>query len=274
MSLRDVTREFREVPLVLIDEPALPSRSAMDEEKLDELARSIREIGLQQPIILARVGERFEVVAGHRRRIASGRAGLIAVPSIVYPSRTDALDAVQFAENRHREELNPADEALWFTELLEQKCSGDIEQLCGLVGETLNYVNGRLELFSGDPDVFGALREGRIRIGVAHELNKCPDAHYRRYYLDCAVRGGATIGTVAGWIAEWRTLFGSERPSAPAPSVTPVIVPQPSQDPHRCYVCGKSDPRFIPETILVHTHCKHAILEPLLDAAQQGGDRS
>ena len=274
MSLRDIVREFRELPIACIDEPALPSRSEMDEQKLDELTRSIREIGLQQPIIVARIGERFEVVAGHRRRIASGRAGLLTVPCIVYPSKVDALDAVQFAENRHREELNPADEAIWFAELLQQKCGGDIEQLCGLVGETLNYVDNRLALFGGDADVFEALRAGRIGIGVAHELNKCPDAHYRRYYLDCAVRGGATVSTVAGWVSEWRQNFGTDRP-APPPAPTPsVIVPQASHDPHRCYVCGKSDPRFIPETILVHTHCKHAILEPLLDAAQQGGDRS
>lgn len=268
MSLRDIDREFCELPLSLIDEPSLPSRSSMDEQQLDELTRSIREIGLQQPMIVARVGDRYEVIAGHRRRLACGRAGLIAAPCIVYPSKTEALDAVQYAENRHREELNPADEALWFSELLEQKCGGDIERLCGLVGETLNYVNNRLALFTGNPDVFDALRAGQIRIGVAHELNKCTNDEYRRYYLDCAVRGGATVSMVTGWIAQWKTLFGEARPAAPAASVSPVVVPTGAHDPHRCVICQKSDPRFIPELVSVHTHCRLAILEPLLQQGQ------
>ena len=264
MSLREIVREFRELPIGLIDEPALPSRSQMDATALEELTASIRDIGLQQPIIVARVDERYEVVAGHRRRVASGRAGLVTMPCIVYPSRTDALDAVQFAENRHREDLNPADEALWFSELLEHKCGGDIEKLCGIVGATQNYVDGRLALFAGDQDVFEALRAGRIRIGVAHELNKCPDGHYRRYFLDCAVRGGSTISVVAGWIAEWRQTFGDQRPQPPIQAVDRVIVPQGAHDPFKCYVCGRSDPRYMPESITVHTHCKIAILDQVL----------
>ncbi|HLZ44400.1 MAG TPA: ParB/RepB/Spo0J family partition protein [Gemmatimonadales bacterium] len=264
MSVAALVREFKELPISLIDEPRLPSRSAMDDEKLNDLIHSIRVNGLLQPMIVARVADRFEVIAGHRRRIACGRAGLVTAPCIIYPTRDDALDAIQFAENRHREDLSAADEAIWFSELLEQKCGGEIEKLCGLVGEKESYVNNRLALFSGDPDVFAALQRGLIKIGVAHELNKCPDERYRRYYLDCAIRGGATNALVAGWIQEWRTLFGSpQAPAAPALASEPGI-PDAPHNPFTCEVCGKADNVHLIRQINVHQHCKLAILDPLL----------
>jgi len=268
MTLLQVTREFRELPIALIDEPALPSRSSMDEERMHDLVASIRVNGLLQPIAVARVGERYEVIAGHRRRIACERAGLVSIPCLVYPSKDVDLTIVQAHENSKREDLNPADEAIWFDELLEHRCSGDIEKLCVLVGEKLSYVDNRLSLFRGDVKVFEALQAGLIKIGVAHELNKLPDAHYRFYYLQCAIRDGATVAAVTGWVTEWRNTFGILPPSSPPPAPAGQIVSGPTYDPHRCYLCEKSDPRFIPESIAVHTHCKLALLDPMLAASR------
>lgn len=268
MTIAAGTREFLDVPLALIDDPELPSRSAMDDAKLDALTESIRAIGLQQPLVLARVGDRFEVIAGHRRRIASARAGLSSVPAIVYPTKDVDTTVIQAHENSRREELNPADEAIWFSELLDRKCGGDIERLCALVGEKLSYVNNRLLLFHGDPDVFAALQRGDIKIGVAHELNTCPDAHYRRYYLDCAIKSGATITTVTGWITEFKQTMlaapqGTAAPVADAPGVPDAI-----HNPFTCEVCGRADQVHLIRQINVHQHCKMAILDPLLAHAR------
>jgi ParB family chromosome partitioning protein len=268
MTVVQVAREFRELPIASIDEPVLPSRSAMDDTKMDELVASIRANGLIQPITVARVGERYEVICGHRRRVASARAGLVTMPCIVYPSKDARLLALQAHENSRREDLNPADEALWFSDLLEQQCGGDIEQLCGLVNEKLSYVDNRLALFRGDPVVFAALQAGDIKIGVAHELNRLPDAQYRNYYLQQAIKNGATVAVVTGWVTDWKNMFTGLPASAPAPAAAAPIVPGPSYDPHRCYICGQSDHRFIPESIAVHTHCKLALLDPMLAASR------
>ncbi|HEV3059070.1 MAG TPA: ParB/RepB/Spo0J family partition protein [Vicinamibacterales bacterium] len=264
MNVASISREFKELPMSLIDEPTLASRSAMDDEKMVELVASIRAIGLIQPMSVARVGARFEVIAGHRRCIACRLAGLVSAPCIIYPSREDALDAIQFAENRHREDLSAADEAIWFSELLEKKCGGDIEQLCGLVGEKETYVNNRLLLFSGDPEVFAALQRGVIKIGVAHELNKCPDQKYRRYYLDCAIRGGATVALVVGWITEWKTLFGGPQPPTSDAAPSEQGIPDVPHNPFTCEICRRADNVHLIRQINVHQHCKMAILDPLL----------
>lgn len=271
MSVTSIPRSFEELPLELIDDPELPARTKMSDEKMEELVESIRVYGLQVPMVVARVGNRFEVIAGHRRRIACTLAGLVVVPCVVYASKHDELEAVKLLENTKREDLNPADEALWFRDLLDKRCNGDIEKLCGLVGEKVTYVDDRLALLRGGQDVFEALQRGDIKVGVAHELNKIPDPRYRAYYLDCAIRVGATRATVIGWVTEWKGMFGGPQPPAPPATEAPVIVPQPSYDPHRCYICGENDPRYIPEQIPIHTHCKLAILEPLLKSYRGDG---
>jgi ParB family chromosome partitioning protein len=266
VNLRDVPREFKELPLGLIDEPVLPSRSSMDETAMDELTASIRIDGLQQPMVVARVADRYEVIAGHRRRLACGRAGLVAAPCIIYPSKDAALVAVQFWENYGREELNAADEALWFSELLERDCGADVDVLCERLRKKRSYVEGRLLLFSGDKLVFEQLQAGKIPIGVAQELNRCSNERYRRYLLDSAIRGGATITVVKGWIQDWQR---SEQytPASPAAATdAPAPASLPAANPFTCECCGGTDNAHLIVWIPFHQHCKLAILDKVLAA--------
>lgn len=264
MNLRDVAREFKSVPLGLIDEPALPSRSTMDEQKLDELTTDIRAKGVLVPLNLARVGDRYQVVAGHRRWWAARRAGLSAVPAVIYPSLEAALEGVKYSENRYREELNPADEALWFSELLERDCGGDVDKLAEQLGEKRSYLEGRLLLFQGDELVFEALRKGEIKIGVASELNKCSQQTYRRYLLHQATIGGATVSVVRGWVQEWQNTQRAIEGLAPAASEPASIAPVPQTDFFRCVVCGETTDVYLMVPVNVHRHCKLAILDKLL----------
>ena len=266
MTIRDTPREFKEVPLGLIDDPALPSRSSMDDRAMDELVASVQAIGLQLPMILARVGERFEVVAGHRRRIACARAGLVAAASIVYPSKDAALIAVQYAENRFREELNPADEALLFAELIERDCGGDVDVLCTKIGEQRAYVEGRLVLLR-DADIFEALRSGKLHaIGVAQQLLRVTDALMRRYYLDAAIRGGATVAVTSGWVTQWQIDSAASRGDTPAPVAPPPSSAIPSMHYFTCAVCLGTDNVHEMQPINVHVYCQRAILDKLLAA--------
>lgn len=266
MSLRETRPEAREVPLTSILPPELPARSQMDETKLDELTANIARNGVIQRLIVVPVDGRYEVVAGHRRLLAATRAGLVVVPVDVYPSKDAALEAVKYAENRFREDMSAAEEAVYFAELLQRECENDIEKLAALVGEKVTYVDRRLQLFNGDRDVFDALMQRKINIGVALELNKIPAEDYRRYYLGHAIKSGATVTVVSGWVAEWKNMYERSLPppasSVPAPEVTIVS----TYDPHRCYLCGESDPRYIPEQLSVHTHCRLAILDKMLRA--------
>lgn len=264
MSLAQSPRAVQEIPIALIDAPALPSRTQMNDEKMDQLVDDIRRNGLLQPIIVARVEDRFRVVAGHRRRIACERAGVVAPLCIIYPDETSALDAIQHSENKNREELNPADEAIWFSELLESKCDGDVDVLCARLGEKRSYVEGRLLLFQGDMEVFDRLKRGLISIGVAQTLNKCPDELTRRAWLMNAIVGGATISVVNRWLMDWKraqALTGPQTEASPAPA---PAGPVPQSNFFRCYCCHGTDNVHMLQPVNIHTYCLQAIVDKLL----------
>jgi ParB/RepB/Spo0J family partition protein len=237
-----------------------------DEEKLGELANDILRRGLIEPLKVVAVADRFEVVDGYRRLLAVQRANIQFVEAFVYPTKEDALEGIKYAANAYREDMSPAEEAQFFYALYEGECEHDLERVAAMVSKKLSYVQNRIALLEGDDEVFLAVRDRTITLGVAAELNKLPDANWRRYFLGHAIRSGATLSVVSGWVMDWKTTHGG--PVAPA-SATPamsVIVPGPVYDPMRCYLCGKSDPRFIPEQLSFHTHCKHANLNPMVAA--------
>jgi len=266
MRLAELAREPLDVPIGLINPPALPARLGMDETKLDELTASIRAHGVLQRLILARDGERFEVIAGHRRFMAASRAGLVVVPADVYADKTSALEAAKYAENRFREEMSAAEEASYFSELLERDCDGDVDRLCELLGEKRSYVEGRVLLFQGDPLVLQRLAERAISIGIAHELNKLPDETFRRYLLHQAIVGGATQAVVRGWVMAWqqeqRQASGAPAPASAAAPTGPI----PETHFFRCAVCLEENDPHTMLPINVHSSCKHAILDKLLAA--------
>lgn len=247
-----------------VDAPELDARIGRDPEKLEELARDIARRGLIEPIKVFAKGDRFEVVDGFRRFLATRAAGLPTIEAFVYPSRTTALEGVKYAANAFREDMSPAEEAIMFFTLLRDECGGDIERLCALVNKKLSYVDNRLALVNGDELVFEAVKDRKVTLGVAAELNKIEAADYRRYYLEHAIKSGATVAVVSGWVTEYRSMYSTRVEStAPEPPAPGVVVPS-GFDPMRCAICGKSDSRFIPEAVSVHTHCKLAVLDPLL----------
>ena len=171
MTIATTKRDYRELPLGLLDPPRRPARAGMDKDSLAELARDIRLKGLLVPLIVCKHGERYEIVAGHRRSIACEKAGLVAAMCCVFDTYEAALEGVKFSENRFRADLTAAEEAIWFSELLEADAGGDVDKLCEQLGETRSYVESRLLLFHGDEAVFKALLEGKINLGIAQQLN-------------------------------------------------------------------------------------------------------
>jgi ParB/RepB/Spo0J family partition protein len=264
VSLAAIRRELRELPIGVIDEPALASRSAMDEQKLDELTESIRSLGLIMPLSVAPHGERYEVIAGHRRRLACARAGLLLVPCIVYPSKDAALEAIKYAENRFREELSPADEAIWFAELLERDAAGDVDTLCAQLGEKRGYVEGRLLLLTGDEEIFRALERGEIGVGVAQQLNRCAEQAHRRMLLYQARTGGATVAVVSGWIAEWKQIHAPANANVVLPAPLATGAPVAMTTFFTCALCGKDDNVHLMQPVNFHTYCRQAIFADML----------
>jgi len=261
---------LRELSLDQVDDPRAPARSAGGFGDLDELARSISQVGVIEPIVVAKRDGRYEVVAGHRRLLSARIAGLATVPCVIHESFKAAEEAVMLHENIHRADLNPVDEARFFSRLLP-RVDGDTERLAELLRERREHVEQRLALLEGDADVLAALERGAITLGVAGELNQYEHPPTRRAHLQLAEAGGAKTSMVREWRKEanrFHQLQLTGEPS-PAPAADPSpLSPPPS--PYRCYFCGSEEFVETMEPVYIHKPCKGLLRSALGERIRDG----
>src|SRR5215213_3712446 len=144
-------------------------RSTMDEGKIEELARSIRANGIIQPIVVRKVEDGYEIVAGERRWRASQRAGLLKVPVVIRDLADDRLLPVALIENIQREDLNPIEEAQAYRQLADDHHLTQ-EQIADSVGKDRSSVANYLRLLRLPTEVRNNLSAGALSMGHARAL--------------------------------------------------------------------------------------------------------
>jgi ParB family chromosome partitioning protein len=147
-------------------------RAAVDDAKLEELTRSIVSHGVIQPIVVHKVGDRFQIIAGERRWRAAKRAGLIRVPVVVKdvpPGRDQPLLEMALIENIQRENLNPIDEALAYRRLADDFQLKQ-EDIASAVGKDRASVANYLRLLKLPEEVRNEVASGRLSMGHARAL--------------------------------------------------------------------------------------------------------
>lgn len=172
-----------------IIEPLAAMRSDFDEGKLAELAASIKQNGLINPITVRKIGEKFEIIAGHRRFLASCRVPLGKIPCVVKQLTDDEAFSFRAHENLFREDINPVDEALFIGKLIGTDES-KIPAIARLVNRSENWIRDRLDILTY-PDYFlPPLKDGHISLGVAKSLAAIDDEYYRSMFFNQALRDG------------------------------------------------------------------------------------
>jgi ParB/RepB/Spo0J family partition protein len=251
---------YQDIDLSSLLEPRNPARESFDEAKLYELIESIKEVGILEPLIVQKEGSRFRIQAGHRRFVAGRAAGLRRFPCMMYLEGQGLGEAIKHHENKFREDLNCAEEARHFQNLLANDCGGDVDRLCALVRERRGYVEDRLLLIEGDPTVFQALSDSAISIGVASELNKVRDQARRIMYLEAAMQGGATVRVVRDWRMKGNAddlILGDVHLADDPNWFKPEAPALPSQ--MACYICESTDDSHDLDIMYVHRSCARAM---------------
>jgi ParB family chromosome partitioning protein len=144
-------------------------RSRFDDETLAELAASIREVGILQPIVVRRAGDGYEVVTGERRLRAAKLAGLATVPVVLRDSEDSDLLREALIENIHREDLNPIELAEAFRQLLDELGLKQ-EELAERVGVSRSHIANTIRLLALPLDVQQLLADDRLSAGHARAL--------------------------------------------------------------------------------------------------------
>ena len=147
-------------------------RLSVDDAKLEELTRSIASHGVIQPIVVRKVGDRFQIIAGERRWRAAKRAGLMRVPIVVKEvaaGREQSLLEMALIENIQRENLNPIDEALAYRRLVDDFQLKQ-EDIASAVGKDRASVANTLRLLKLPDEIRNEVASGRLSMGHARAL--------------------------------------------------------------------------------------------------------
>ena len=153
-------------------------RKNFDEEELEQLAESIKQEGLLQPILVRRDGVEYEIVAGERRWQACKRAGLEEIPSIVVELDDEQTLRVALIENLQRSDLNAIEEARGYKELMK---AGDLTQseVAEAVSKSRSSIANTLRLLDLPEEVQQLVYEGKISAGHARAVLSIPDKQKR-----------------------------------------------------------------------------------------------
>ena len=144
-------------------------RTQMDDERIDDLARSIRANGIIQPIIVRKVEQGYEIIAGERRWRAAQRAGLHRVPVVVRDIPEDRLLAVALIENVQREDLNPIEEAHAYRRLADEFHLTQ-EQIADAVGKDRSSIANTVRLLRLPQEVRGNVASNALSMGHARAI--------------------------------------------------------------------------------------------------------
>jgi len=201
-------------------------RQDFKDEALDELAASIRQLGIIQPITVRALGAgRFEVISGERRLRAARRAGLRRVPAYVREADTEEMLEMALVENVQREELNPVEVALGYQRLMDE-CGLTQEQVAERVGKNRTTVANFLRLLKLPPQIQAALRDRSVSVGHARSLITVEDEAYQATLLDEIRHNDLSVREIEDLVRTWRTRTQTQQTRTPqAPSSEPAALP-------------------------------------------------
>jgi len=194
-------------------------REDFDTQGIEELAQSIKEKGVIQPLLVRRKGDYFELIAGERRLRACKYLGLKEIPIIV--KDVEDKDSLELAliENIQRESLNPIEEAHAFQHLID-KFQVTQEKISEVLGKGRSTITNTLRLLSLPHEIQQELKQGRISFGHGRALLEVEDHNQQRRLTQDTISKGLSV-------RELESLIKARRPKMPKRKIGPSL-----RDPH------------------------------------------
>ncbi len=181
------------IPVDRIESNPEQPRLAFDEATLEELAASIREHGVLQPILVRPIGENhFQLIAGERRWRASRIAGMPSIPALVEDIDDDTALEISIIENLQREDISPLDEAAMYDRMIKDH-GYSIRKLAEKLGKDKGYLENRLRLADAPPEVRELVSLRKDTLSHAYELMKVSDPRKRKKLADQVARNELSL---------------------------------------------------------------------------------
>lgn len=229
--------EVKEIPVGKIQVGDHAMRMGESDEAIDELAASIRRVGVLVPLLVVAEDDTFQLVAGHRRYIAAKRCSLQTVPCLVRSVDRGQAAEVSFAENLFRRDLSPFELACAVNDCIDNKIM-PVEQLAAGLHRSTEWVRRVVGMLDWPADVLEAIHAGWLSVSAASNLALVTDDIYRDFLLRNAHDNGASARTTAAWLQAWRSLQPAED-AVRAEPVPPGAVSTPAVPQAPCICCSQ-----------------------------------
>jgi ParB family chromosome partitioning protein len=203
--------QVRRVPIGRVRASVLQPRKDFSPEALRELADSIREQGILQPLVVRRQGDAFELIAGERRLRAAQLLGMSEVPVLVREANDPTVLELMLIENLQRENLNAIEEAQGYAQLIEQFRLKQ-EEAAVKVGKSRTVVANALRLLKLPVEVQNWMREGRLSVGHAKVILGLEGAGEQAQAAERILKDGLNVRQTEELVAHW-----AEQKTRPAP---------------------------------------------------------
>jgi len=232
-QFEDGTRLLGRVAEVAVDRirpnPYQP-RQEFDDETLDELAASIEQIGIIQPITVRALGDgEFEIISGERRLRAARRAGMEHLPAFIRKANSEEMLEMALVENVQREELNPIEIALGYQRLIEE-CDLTQEEVAERVSKSRATVSNFLRLLRLPPRIQAALRDKEVSMGHARALIAMDDEEAQVELLEETIEDDLSVREVERRVRDWHDEEEDEDEGASATPTEEVSAPASGPD--------------------------------------------
>ena len=194
----------KEIVLVALDD-IIPNRFqprlSFDEKGLNELAASIKEHGIIQPLVLRKIGDKYEIIAGERRYKASYIAGLTEVPAVIINLNDNESAEVAIVENIQRKDLSPIEEAKSYKKLLDRGYLTQ-DQLATRMGKTQATISNKLRLLNLDEEVQKALLNNKISERHARSILRVENKELQKEILEDVIENRLNVRDTEDLISE------------------------------------------------------------------------
>jgi len=197
-------------------------RKRFSAEKLEELAASIREKGIIQPLVVRKMSEHYELVAGERRWRAAQKAGLLTVPVVIQDISDDTALEIALIENIQREDLNAIEQAEAFHALIE-KFHLSQEEMAKRVGKDRSTVANSLRLLKLPSEIKNDILEDRLTMGHARTLLALETQELMEQAREEVLRRNLSVRETENLVKRMKSRRPARPKSPPGPEITAVL---------------------------------------------------
>lgn len=227
-------RQIENVPISNIKAQSLERK--VTDQGISELASSIKDLGILEPLLVLKTPKGFTLLAGKRRLMAAKSINLDTVPCLVLEADQARAFSITMHENLYRENLNPVDEADIYRQLRD-KHRYQTKEIAKMVGRTEGYVSQRLAIILWPEPLTKALFHEAISFSVARVLSGIGDLKHMNWLLKHAIDSGCTYRQANRWLADWKSTptaiaQDTDYTKAPDEQTTPEPIKRP------CWWCN------------------------------------